>query len=273
MALILIFNARLAKLAQHAEEEDLTAADERLSLMMQIITGIKAIKLSAWEDSFMKLMLKCRTTEMDKLRRYRTLHQSTVQLGRACPVLCAGVSFIYLAAMNDGDLQASDMFAALNVFLSLRLPLIVIPEGVTYVGGYIVSFRRIEGYLALDEVSNTAESNSPEADVAGASGSGSALMGSGASAPVASAALAFLDEPDEPDEADEPGPSRAALAATLLAASAAAIWASENARNVSELCVTQSQPLAQHWPPAQSRQLALRRTVSSGGGEVAARMP
>ncbi len=131
MLTILLVNGRIAKLAQHAEEEDLEACDARLSLMMQIISGIKAIKLSAWEDSFLELMHKCRMVEMQKLRRYRTLHQTSVQIGRACPALCAGISFIYLAATTASQLQAADVFAALNVFLSLRLPLIVIPECIT----------------------------------------------------------------------------------------------------------------------------------------------
>mmetsp|Transcript_38859 Transcript_38859/g.62570 ORF Transcript_38859/g.62570 Transcript_38859/m.62570 type:complete len:892 (+) Transcript_38859:666-3341(+) len=151
MVVVLLLNARIARLAQIAEEEDLEASDVRLSLMTQIIMGIKAIKLSAWEDSFLELIRETRAHEMVKLGRYRTLHQTSVQFGRACPALCAACSFIYMAASGK-EILASDLFAALNVFLSLRLPLILLPESITYIGSLFVTVDRLEKYLLLDEV-------------------------------------------------------------------------------------------------------------------------
>jgi len=151
MCSILGVNSFLARKAQTAEEEDLSAADARLSLLEEVVKSIKAIKLSALENNFADLVREKRNVEMVALRRYRTLAQTTVQLGRACPPLCAGASFIYLSLVSD-QVNASDIFAALNVFLALRLPLILIPESVTYIGALLVTLKRLEKYLELDPV-------------------------------------------------------------------------------------------------------------------------
>jgi len=156
MVVVLLINAVIASKAQTAEEHDLAASDNRLSLMTQIISGIKAIKLSAWEDSFLALIGSARQTEMKCLREYRILHQSTVQIGRACPSVAAASSFIFLAARGN-YISSSDLFAALNVFLALRLPLIVIPECITYFGALTVSINRLERFLSLAEVGGNFE--------------------------------------------------------------------------------------------------------------------
>ena len=124
--LILFANARVGYLAKGAEEEGLEAADERLGVMKQTVLGIKAMKLSAWKASFLEQLTAARLRECKPLYRFRSLLQTTVQLGCASPILAACCSFIFLA-MTGGELRASDTFAALNVFLSLWLPLIILP--------------------------------------------------------------------------------------------------------------------------------------------------
>lgn len=72
------------------------------------------------------------------------LTQTLVQVGRATPVLAACASFVFLALGGGGgnsSFLAADVFAALNVFLSLRLALIVLPESLAYVGAAQASRR------------------------------------------------------------------------------------------------------------------------------------
>ena len=132
-ALILACNGWIATYARDAEEENLQAADVRLSVMKQIIESIKAIKLSAWEKRFGDLLAAARKKECGPLYRFRFYLQSSVQLGRASPICAACITFLFKTLILGETLRASDTFAALNVFLSLRLALIIIPECVTYV--------------------------------------------------------------------------------------------------------------------------------------------
>eukprot|EP00501_MAST-03F_sp_TOSAG23-6_P002669 GSMAST32.ASY1.ANO1.2816.1 assembled CDS len=54
-------------------------------------------------------------------------------------------------------MNAADIFAALNVIMSLRLPLILIPEGVTHVATIMVSMDRVRNFLLLDENSKAVQ--------------------------------------------------------------------------------------------------------------------
>eukprot|EP00924_Labyrinthula_sp_SR-Ha-C_P004358 augustus_masked-scaffold_3-processed-gene-21.99-mRNA-1 protein AED:0.04 eAED:0.04 QI:0/-1/0/1/-1/1/1/0/1256 len=151
MLLMMAGNLLISKLAAEAEEKDLEAASTRLSLLRQMISGIKAVKLCAWEKPFIKKIAESRLEEMKCLARYRILAQSGVQLGRASPVICAAVSFIFFA-LSGQEVIPADLFAALNVFLALRLTLIILPESITYIAAMNVSFKRIEKFLNQPEL-------------------------------------------------------------------------------------------------------------------------
>jgi len=150
-ALILMLNAWIATLARDAEEKNLSAADVRLNIMKQIIESIKAIKLSAWEQRFGDLLSAARLKECGPLYRFRFFLQTSVQLGRASPIIAACITFLFKTLVLGESLKASDTFAALNVFLSLRLALIIIPECITYFAAASISINRIQQFLLLPE--------------------------------------------------------------------------------------------------------------------------
>ena len=54
-----------------------------------------------------------------------------------------------------GSLQAADVFAALSVFMSLRLALIMLPTSLAEWARCTVSFHRIEAFLALPEYNDS----------------------------------------------------------------------------------------------------------------------
>ena len=151
MLIILFGNMFLAHKSAIAEERDLEAADKRLQLLRQMITGIKAIKLCAWEESFLKKILAAREEEMIHLRRFRLYMQSGVQIGRACPVVSAASSFLFFALSGE-EVSAGRLFSALNVFLGMRMSLIVIPESIAIAAAARVSLKRMHRYLTQDEV-------------------------------------------------------------------------------------------------------------------------
>ena len=74
-------------------------------------------------------------------------------MGRAAPNLTGLVCFLVLAMVepNSAMLRAGPVFAAVNVFLALRAPLIMIPESIMYVQHISVSFARVTHFLLLPE--------------------------------------------------------------------------------------------------------------------------
>eukprot|EP00442_Polarella_glacialis_P036309 CAMPEP_0115062208 /NCGR_PEP_ID=MMETSP0227-20121206/8415_1 /TAXON_ID=89957 /ORGANISM="Polarella glacialis, Strain CCMP 1383" /LENGTH=389 /DNA_ID=CAMNT_0002447555 /DNA_START=259 /DNA_END=1426 /DNA_ORIENTATION=+ len=152
MFLCLMVNTRLSQLAKWQEKQNLERTDFRMSVMSQIIHGIRAIKFCAWEDRFSKVVNEARAAECVPLKRYRVLNQGTVQIGRANPMMGTVFAFLYLAvsARNDpNSFRPADIFAALNVFLSLRTGLIILPEGLIYIATTKVSLRRLQDFLQI----------------------------------------------------------------------------------------------------------------------------
>ena len=102
------------------EHKEMQCADKRLGIIRQVINDIKPIKLCSWEESFMEKIFEARKEECKHMRRFRILYQGVSQLARAVPFLAACPTFVYMAATGE-ELVAADIFAALTVFMSLRL--------------------------------------------------------------------------------------------------------------------------------------------------------
>jgi len=152
MCCLLWANMRISQLAKTAERDNLRCTDDRMEVMTQIIHGIRAIKYCAWENSFSRVITKERIRECVPLKLYRVLVQGTVQIGRANPIIGCVFAFLFLALTARDDPESfkpSDIFAALNVFLSLRTGLIVIPEGLIYIATTRVSIRRLQDFLEV----------------------------------------------------------------------------------------------------------------------------
>ena len=113
---------------------------------------MKAVKFFAWEMPYLDKITAARNTETEGIRRFRTVQTVTIALGRAAPALSACISLSTFALLQDGDsdeqaFTAANIFAAIAVFQSLRLSLIVIPHAFTSVGTIRVSMKRLEGYM------------------------------------------------------------------------------------------------------------------------------
>lgn len=144
---MLMANMQMGKLSKKLEVKNLTACDIRIGLMREVLDGIKAIKFMAWEDQYIEAITKARAHEVSHLRKFRLLQASTANLGRTNPMISTCASFVAFVAFGQ-DLTASNAFAALAVFQSLRMPLIIIPLDITYLAQMRVSLQRMQNYLS-----------------------------------------------------------------------------------------------------------------------------
>ena len=69
------------------EQLTLELADERMSILTQIVETIKAIKFFAWEPEYLERITTVRNNECRKIREERMLHVTSVALGRASRTL------------------------------------------------------------------------------------------------------------------------------------------------------------------------------------------
>ena len=152
MLLITVLLQVLAKQIAAVEHQELKAQDARLAIVRQVVTDVKPIKLCSWEQSFLTMIGKARDAEITQMMRYRILFCASVQVGRAEPFLAACPTFATLALAGE-DFSASNVFAALSVFLALRLTLIMLPITLSLAAATKVTLERVEAYLALPEFS------------------------------------------------------------------------------------------------------------------------
>lgn len=146
---IAFFNHRLTQSIAKIEKLDFAAGDFRISILTEILNGIKAIKMMAWEVSFEKQITEARETEADLIRKFRSYQVTSVNLGRASPVLAACFSILVLALTNPSELTAARIFVAISSFQGLRLPLIAGPQMAVMMANTFVSFKRLKHYLTL----------------------------------------------------------------------------------------------------------------------------
>eukprot|EP01061_Rhynchopus_euleeides_P018502 TRINITY_DN3062_c0_g1_i3.p1 TRINITY_DN3062_c0_g1~~TRINITY_DN3062_c0_g1_i3.p1 ORF type:complete len:1469 (+),score=596.87 TRINITY_DN3062_c0_g1_i3:157-4563(+) len=148
---ILAISFYLGKSVKQVEEDVSNASDARVGITGQIIEGIKAIKYTAWEESFLKIVFAARELECHFVRRHRILHMASIQLGRANPILSACATFLGMH-FTGHDLRPAYVFAALTVFQSLRLALTCVPMGLTMLMTWLVSLERVTQYLRTPDV-------------------------------------------------------------------------------------------------------------------------
>jgi len=150
MLLVVLINLKLSSLTQKIEEKDFAVGDERVSTLREVLDGIKAIKMMAWEVPFSELLFSSRKKEANYVRQFRSLQVTSVNIGRASPILASCFSILALALTDPANLTARTIFVSITAFQGLRLPLIALNQHVVLIGNSIISFRRLSRFLNLD---------------------------------------------------------------------------------------------------------------------------
>lgn len=96
--------------------------DERVKSMNEILSGMKVLKLYAWEPSFEKLILGTRKKEMKFLKGIAILNSGSYFLWTITPFLVSMVSF-FTFVLRGGVLTPNITFVAITLFNILQFPM------------------------------------------------------------------------------------------------------------------------------------------------------
>ncbi|KAG0308528.1 hypothetical protein BGZ98_007707 [Dissophora globulifera] len=135
--------ARLAPIRKLASE----MTDSRIRLLTEILSGIRAIKLFVWEDSFLEKLGEVRFKE----------------LALAVPIFASALSFVLYALLGN-ELKPEIVFPALAFYAIMRVPLMILPYCYTMSVDAYVAIGRIQEFLlsedavALSPIDESAES-------------------------------------------------------------------------------------------------------------------
>ncbi|GMR31895.1 hypothetical protein PMAYCL1PPCAC_02090, partial [Pristionchus mayeri] len=132
-------------------------SDKRISVMSEILNGIKVIKMYAWEDAFSSIIDKLRAHEMLSVRNYGLVQSTMLGLFWATGkliMLAAALSFIHLGNVMTPD----TIFVAAALFNSCRLPItLFLPFSFHCLFDMLVAIDRIQKVLLLDEFGHDAD--------------------------------------------------------------------------------------------------------------------
>ncbi|EFA78278.1 ABC transporter C family protein [Heterostelium album PN500] len=144
-------NAYLSKRQSDFNLRSLNLGDDRVGLMSEILTGIRFLKLYAWEQPFIDRVESIRKNQLKQLRVRNLFWASSSLLTQVLSgiVLLATFSVFVL---RGGQLDATTAFTALTIFVNMRRPLEMLPESIQRLMKVFASSKRIEAFLQTTEI-------------------------------------------------------------------------------------------------------------------------
>ncbi len=131
-------------------------SSKRISLMEEIMRGIKLIKIYGWEASFNKKVTDIRTEEVFLLDRINRIKAAMLGLIFCLPPLMCMVIFGTQEAV--GEIESVVVFTSLSFFNTLRVPFSKLPKSLRDVLDGISCIERIETFLLEPDLSNANKS-------------------------------------------------------------------------------------------------------------------
>ncbi|XP_045018373.1 ATP-binding cassette sub-family C member 4 [Bubalus bubalis] len=127
--------------------------DDRIRTMSEFISGIKSVKMNAWEKSLIDLITRLRRKEISKILQSSYLRGMNLASFFAVTKIMIFVTFVTNMAL-ERVITASQVFVVVTLFEALRFTsTLYFPMAIEKVSEAIISIRRIKTFLLLDEIS------------------------------------------------------------------------------------------------------------------------
>ncbi|XP_005176236.1 multidrug resistance-associated protein 1 isoform X1 [Musca domestica] len=153
MIVLIPVNGVIANRIKTYQIRQMKYKDERVKLMNEVLSGIKVLKLYAWEPSFEKQVLEIREKEIATLKSTAYLNASTSFLWSCAPFLVSLVTFATYVLIDENNvLDATKTFVSLSLFNILRFPLTMLPMLISNLVQTQVSVSRINKFMNSEEL-------------------------------------------------------------------------------------------------------------------------
>ncbi|KAG8290821.1 Canalicular multispecific organic anion transporter 1, variant 2 [Homalodisca vitripennis] len=153
MLIIIPINALIAKKVKLLQMEQMTYKDERVKQMNEVLTGIKVLKLYAWDPSFRNQILKIREKEIRVLKSAAMWNASISFLWLCSSFLVSLVTFAVFVMIDERNVLTPEIaFVATALFNIMRAAIGVIPLSVNAMLQFLVSYRRIDEFMNAEEL-------------------------------------------------------------------------------------------------------------------------
>ncbi|XP_060989040.1 ATP-binding cassette sub-family C member 4-like [Dama dama] len=152
LIILLLLQSCFGKLFSSLRSKTAALTDDRIRTMSEVITGIRTIKMNAWEKSFIDLITRLRRQEISKILRSSYLRGINLASFFAVSKIMIFVTFI-TSELLENLVTARQVFVVVTLFEALWCSsTLYFPMAIEKVSEAVVSIRRIKKFLLLDEI-------------------------------------------------------------------------------------------------------------------------
>ena len=153
---IIPLSTLVARALARIRKDIVKLTDARVKLSSEVIVGIKAIKLYAWEDAYQDRILELRKKELSAIRMASLVGLWNNILWLGGPIVISMAAFFTYTWMGY-ELTASVAFPALSLFNLLRFPVMMFPTQLMNIVNAKVALDRIQTFVETDEIKQAPE--------------------------------------------------------------------------------------------------------------------
>ncbi|XP_046664345.1 multidrug resistance-associated protein 1-like [Homalodisca vitripennis] len=143
----------VAKKVKLLQMEQMTYKDKRIKLMSEVLTGIKVLKMYAWETCFRDQILKIREKEIALLKSAAMWNAFNTFMWFGSTFLLSLIIFGTFVMIDERNVLTPEIaFVTLALFNIMKNSVYLFPVMVQTLLQFIVSFKRIEKFLNAEEL-------------------------------------------------------------------------------------------------------------------------
>ncbi|XP_054655590.1 ATP-binding cassette sub-family C member 4-like isoform X3 [Dunckerocampus dactyliophorus] len=152
LALLIPVQTWFGKLFGIFRSKTAVLTDRRIRIMNEVVSGIRVIKMYAWEKPFSALVTESRRKEISQVMKSSYLRGLNMASFFASSKIVVFATFAVYAVLGN-SISASRVFVTVSLYGTIKLTVtLFFPLAVEKVSETIVSIRRIKNFLLLDEM-------------------------------------------------------------------------------------------------------------------------
>ncbi|KAI6200171.1 Mrp-4 [Aphelenchoides besseyi] len=153
MLLLLPINFFISMQTRKCQLKQMRARDERTKMMNELLSGIKVVKLYAWEPPMEEVITNLRSKELVLIKHAAFLRTTSDMLNTASPFLVAATTFAAFLLVDSKNILTPEIaFVSFTLFNQLRSPMSTVAELISQTVQVYVSNQRLKEFLVADEL-------------------------------------------------------------------------------------------------------------------------
>jgi ABC-type multidrug transport system fused ATPase/permease subunit len=121
LALVSAFSYKQGKSFSKYSERIMLSRDERMKITNETVSGIKLVKMNAWDNYFLDKILKCRDVELQDRKELFWVKHINIILTWMLPVAVCSSIFSSIVIFGDAPLTAANALTIIATFFSMQV--------------------------------------------------------------------------------------------------------------------------------------------------------